>query len=215
MKKYFVKLPPRGSSSHLTSSRTFLGTFISSKTPGMDFKDIERERVKNVWSFWSLWGRGCSWHSLGWCQGAMRTPRKLHKKFFHNQTSGSTLKNMAYGGSFWAPGPPKWTFIESKRCPFLFILSMEQDGVFQKILTSPISKTNIFFWDTLYINNKHVCLWYSYTPPLASTNLILTHKHFNLMKTYYSFIHLERKDKHQVRVPKSAGRKSVWGQVGL
>ena len=96
-----------GSPSHLTSSQTFLGTSISSKTPGKDFKDIERKQVKNVWSFWSLWGHGCSWHSLGWCQGAMRTPRKLHKIFFHNQTSGSTFKNMAYGGSFWAPGPPK------------------------------------------------------------------------------------------------------------
>ena len=49
------------------------------------------------------------------------------------------------GGSFWAPGPPKLTFIESKRCQFLIILSMEQDGVFQKILTSPISLMNIFF----------------------------------------------------------------------
>ena len=48
------------------------------------------------------------------------------------------------GGSFWAPGPPKLTFLESKRCQFLFILSMGQDGVFQKILTSPISKTDIF-----------------------------------------------------------------------
>ena len=36
------------------------------------------------------------------------------------------------GGSFWALGPPKLTFIESKICQFLFILSMEQDGVFQK-----------------------------------------------------------------------------------
>ena len=43
------------------------------------------------------------------------------------------------------PGPPKLTFIELKRCQFLFILSMEQDGVFQKILTSPISLMNIFF----------------------------------------------------------------------
>ena len=45
---------------------------------------------------------------------------------------------MAYGGSFWAPGPPKLTFVESKRGQFLFILSMGQDGVFKKILTSPI-----------------------------------------------------------------------------
>ena len=103
--KKIVKLP-RGSPSHLTSSQTFLGTSISSKTPGKDFKDIERERVKNVWSFWSLWGRGCSWHSLGWCQGAMRTPRKLHKIFFHNWTSGSTLKNMAYGGQFFGSRTP-------------------------------------------------------------------------------------------------------------
>ena len=30
---------------------------------------------------------------------------------------------MAYGGSFWAPGPPKLTFIESKRChSYLFYL---------------------------------------------------------------------------------------------
>ena len=35
---------------------TFLGTSISSKTPGKDFKEIERERVKNFWSFWSFWG---------------------------------------------------------------------------------------------------------------------------------------------------------------
>ena len=54
------------------------------------------------------------------------------------------------GGSFWAPGPPKLTFIESKRCQFLFILSMEQDGVFQKILTSPISLMNIFFGHPVY-----------------------------------------------------------------
>ena len=31
---------------------------------------------------------------------------------------------------------------------------MEQDGVFQKILTSPILKMNIFFWDTLYMKYK-------------------------------------------------------------
>ena len=31
--------------------------------------------------------------------------------------------------SFWAPGPPKLTFVESKRCQFQFILSMGQDGV--------------------------------------------------------------------------------------
>ena len=37
------------------------------------------------------------------------------------------------GGSFWAPGPPKLTFVESKGCQFLLILSMGQDGVFQKI----------------------------------------------------------------------------------
>ena len=43
--KYFVKLP-KGSPSHLTSFQTFLGTSISSKTPGKDFKDIERERFK-------------------------------------------------------------------------------------------------------------------------------------------------------------------------
>ena len=48
------------------------------------------------------------------------------------------------GGSFWGPGPQKLTFVESKGCQFLFILSMGQDGVFQKILTSPISKTDIF-----------------------------------------------------------------------
>ena len=48
------------------------------------------------------------------------------------------------GGSFLAPGPPKLTFVESKGCQFLFILSMGQDCVFQKILTSPISLMNIF-----------------------------------------------------------------------
>ena len=87
--KKIVKLP-RGSPSHLVSSWTFLGTSNSSKSPGMDFKDIEREWVKNVWSLRSLWGHGGSWHSLGWCQGAMGTPRKLQIKNFHNQTSGST-----------------------------------------------------------------------------------------------------------------------------
>ena len=46
----------------------------------------------------------------------MRTPKKLHQKNFHNRISGSTLTNMAYGGSFWAPGPLKLTFLESKRC---------------------------------------------------------------------------------------------------
>ena len=65
--------------------------------------------------------------------------------FFQNWLSESTFKNMAYGGSFWAPGPPKLTFVESKRCQFLFILSMGQDGVFKKTLTSPILKTNIFW----------------------------------------------------------------------
>ena len=34
---------------------------------------------------------------LGVMSGAMRTPRKL-PIFFHNQTSGTTLNNMAYGG---------------------------------------------------------------------------------------------------------------------
>ena len=48
---------------------------------------------------------------------------------------------------------PKFTFDESKRCQFLFILSIGQDGVFQKILTSPISLMNIF-WDTLYFRNS-------------------------------------------------------------
>ena len=58
---------------------------------------------------------------------------------------------MAYGGSFWAPGPPKLTFDEYKRCQFLFILSMGQVGVFQKILTSPISLMNIFLGHPVYI----------------------------------------------------------------
>ena len=49
-------------------------------------------------------------------------PLGSFKLFFHNWTSGST----------WAPGPPKLTFDESKRCQFLFILSMGQDGVFKK-----------------------------------------------------------------------------------
>ena len=122
MKKNFVKLP-RGSPSHLTSSRTFLGTSMSSKTQGKDFKDIERERVKNVWSLWSLWGHGGSWHSLGWCQGAMRTPRKLHKFVFHNQTSGSTLKNMSYGRQFWGSRTPKINFcwIKKVSIPIYFI----------------------------------------------------------------------------------------------
>ena len=44
--KNFVKLP-WGSHSHLTSSQTvFLGTSMSSKTPGKDLKEVERERVK-------------------------------------------------------------------------------------------------------------------------------------------------------------------------
>ena len=70
-------------------------------------------------------------------KGAMRTPRKLHKIFFHNQTSVSTLKNMAYGRQFLDSRTTKLTFVESKRCQFLFILSMGQDGVFKKTLTSP------------------------------------------------------------------------------
>ena len=44
--------------------------------------------------------------------------------FCQNQTTGLMVKNMAYGDSFWAPEPPKLTFIGSKRCQFLFILSM-------------------------------------------------------------------------------------------
>ena len=60
------------------------------------------------------------------------------------------------GGSFLAPGPPKLTFIESKRCQFLFILSMEQDGVFQKILTSPISLMNIFFGTPCRIESLNI-----------------------------------------------------------
>ena len=150
MKKYFVKLP-RGSASHLTSSQTFLGTSISSKTPGKDFKDIERERVKNVWSFWSLWGHGCSWHSLGWCQGAMRTPRKLHKIFFHNQTSGSTLKNMAYGGQFLGSRTPQMNFywIQKVSIPIYFI-----HGTRWCVPKNPYSTHLLnehLFWDTLYM----------------------------------------------------------------
>ena len=52
---------------------------------------------------------------------------------------------MAYGGQFLGSRTPKLISIELKRCQFLFILFMEQDGVFQKILTSPISLMNIFF----------------------------------------------------------------------
>ena len=48
------------------------------------------------------------------------------------------------GDSFWAPGPPKLTFVESKRCQFLSILSMGQYGVLKKNLTTPIMKMNIF-----------------------------------------------------------------------
>ena len=59
--------------------------------------------------------------------------------FFQNWLSESTFKNMANVESFWATGPPKLTFVESKKCQFLFTLSKGQDGVFQKILTSPIS----------------------------------------------------------------------------
>ena len=43
--------------------------------------------------------------------------------------------------------PSKLTFVESKGCQFLFILSMGQDGVLQKILISPISIMNIFLGD--------------------------------------------------------------------
>ena len=59
--------------------------------------------------------------------------------FFANRYQDPLKRIWPMGGSFWAPGPPKLTFIESKRCQFLFILSMEQDGVFKKILTPRIS----------------------------------------------------------------------------
>ena len=58
------------------------------------------------------------------------------------------------GGRFLAPGPPKLTFIQSKRYQFLFILSMEQDGVFQKILTSRISLMNIFLGHPVCVSYK-------------------------------------------------------------
>ena len=56
-------------------------------------------------------------------------------------------------GSFWAPGPPKLTFVESKSCQFLFILSMGQGGVFQKILTSPISLKSVFLGHPVFLQN--------------------------------------------------------------
>ena len=74
----------------------------------------------------------------------MEVPDTAWGDFFYNQTSGSTLKNMAYGRQFLGSRTPKLTFVESKRCQFLFILSMGQDGVFKKTLTSPILNTNIF-----------------------------------------------------------------------
>ena len=37
-------------------------------------------------------------------------PKEASQKKFHNQTSGSTLKNMAYGGQFLGSRTPKIDF---------------------------------------------------------------------------------------------------------
>ena len=121
--KKSLKLP-RGSPSHLTSSRTFLWPSVTSKTPGKDFKDIDKEPVKNVWSLWSLVGLGGSSYSLG-CQGAMRTPRKK----FSQSDFRIHLKEYGLFGAFLGSRTPQINIGESKRCHFLFILSMGQDGV--------------------------------------------------------------------------------------
>ena len=60
-------------------------------------------------------------------------PQGSFKNLFFTVGHQNPLKRIRpMGGSFWAPGPPKLTFVESKRCQFLSILSMGQDGVLKK-----------------------------------------------------------------------------------
>ena len=80
---------------------------------------------------------------------AMRTHRKPHKKNFAIRHQDPLKRIWPMGGSFWAPGPPKLTLVESKRCQFLFILSMGQDGVFKKNPDFTHLENEQFFWDTL------------------------------------------------------------------
>ena len=58
--------------------------------------------------FWSLGGHGGSWQSWKWCQRTRRNPRKLHKKFRQNRTTGSLLnanfcKNYGLWGAVFCP----------------------------------------------------------------------------------------------------------------
>ena len=58
------------------------------------------------------------------------------------------------GSNFLDPGPPKFPFVESKGCQFLFILFIGQDGVIQKVLTLPISLMNVFLGHPAGPNNN-------------------------------------------------------------
>ena len=65
-------------------------------------------------------------------------------KKFHNRISGSTLKNMAYGGQFLGSRTPKINFcwIQKVSIPIYFIHGTI--WCIKKNLTTPIMKMNIF-----------------------------------------------------------------------
>ena len=105
---------------------------------------------------WSLEGHGGSWQSWKWCQGVRRTPRKLHKKFRWNRTTGSMwnghfYKNMFYGGLFFASRAPliHFEWIQKLSNPPHFIHG--ERWCVQKNPTSKHLAKEHFFWDTLYI----------------------------------------------------------------
>ena len=79
---------------------------MSPKTPGKDLK--EKDKREDMVKMFHLYGvmediegpdtAGDDVRGLGEALGSFRI-------FFLNQTTGSMVKNMAYGGQFWAPGP--------------------------------------------------------------------------------------------------------------
>ena len=103
-----------------------------------------------------------SCQSWWWCQGARRTPRKLHKKFRQNQTTGSMwnghfYKNMFCGGLFFASRAPliHFEWIQKLSNPPHFIHG--ERWCVQKNPTSKHLSKEHFFWDTLYIRTgEHI-----------------------------------------------------------
>ena len=126
-----------------------------------------------LWSFMESWRIWRFLTKLVMVSGARRTPRKLHKKFRRNWTTGSMwngpfYKNMFCGGLFFASRAPliHFEWIQKLSNPPHFVHG--ERWCVQKNPTLKHLAKGHFFWDTLYCVKTQKYL--KQFPPLRATS---------------------------------------------